>query len=119
MNTIERQQEILSEICQIVFAVADDEYDELRLEVDVHANELLCRSTFSQTVNGVSESLPMPPEEESPTLLELSLQLHKEMMSHTGGDMKKYILRISSEGRATADFEYNEPPAEVGGPNAS
>jgi len=117
MHTIERQQEILNEICQIVFAVAADEYDELRLEVDVHANELWCSSTLSQTVNGVSESLPMPTVEGSPTLSDLTLALHKEMMSHTGGDVKKYILRIR-DGKATVDFEYNEPP-EMGRPDAS
>lgn len=110
MNTIERQQEIMSGICELMLDAGEGEYDELLLELELNAEKGWCKFTFSQTVDGESKSLPMPPEEQGPTLLDLSLRLHKEMMSHTGGDWTKLILRMNKAGRATADFEYGEAP---------
>lgn len=118
MNPIKRQEEILSEICELLYMSADGEYDELGIEVELNAEEQLCKFTFWQTVDGVRNSLPLLPEEEGPGPLGLSLELHKELMKHTGGDMKKYVLQISGAGRVRVDYEYREPPVNRYGSHA-
>jgi len=118
MNPIKRQEKILSDICELLYSSADGEYDELGIEVGLSVEEQLCKFTFWQTVDAVRKSLPLLPEEEGPGLLGLSLELHKELMEHTGGDMTKYVLRISGAGRATVDYEYREPPVNPYGSHA-
>ena len=100
----------MSEMCGLMLDCAEGEYDELLLELKLNAQKGWCKFTFSQTAEGESKSLPMPAEEQGPTVWDLGLALHKEMMSHTGGDWTKLILRLSKAGRARADFEYGEAP---------
>lgn len=112
MNPFERQDEILNDISQILFAAADGEYDEVGIEVELNDEENLFKFNVWQTVDSVKTSLPQFSGKEGPALLNLSLALQKEIMNHTGGDMKKFVLRISGAGRACVDYEYREPPVK-------
>ena len=67
-------------------------------------------ATCHQTVKGKTEQLPLE-ETADPDLRKLSFELKDEMKNHTGGDLKKYAVRIE-EGRANATFEYDNEPQE-------
>jgi hypothetical protein len=47
-----------------------------------------------------------------PDLSKLSFELKDEMKNHTGGNLKKYAVRIDEEGKANASFEYDNEPQE-------
>ena len=110
MHAMQRQFDIQDDIAQVAFIASNGEYDELVLEVDVDVEGRSLGAHCWQTVNGEIEQLSIFDIDE-PDLMGLSFELHKEMKNHTGGDLKKYTLRIDKEGKARINFEYrNEPP---------
>ena len=108
-----RQFEILEEIAQAAFNVSHGEYDELVLEVKVDVEEGWIEATCKQTLGGTTEQLSLF-DVEDPDLMALSFALHEAMKEHTGGDMKKYTLRIDGKGAAKASFEYRNLPPKKG-----
>jgi hypothetical protein len=105
-----RQFDLLQDITQIAFDATGDEFDELILEVELGEGETI-KATCRQTVKGTTEELSLA-DKTAPDLRRLSYELKDEMKNHTGGDLKKYILRIDEEGKANASFDYgNEAQA--------
>jgi hypothetical protein len=68
-------------------------------------------ATCHQTVSGKTEQLSLEGTN-GPDLRKLSFELRDEMKNHTGGDLKKYAVRINEEGKANASFEYDNEPQE-------
>lgn len=107
---MQRQFDIMDDVAQVAFIASKGDYDELVLEVEVDVEEGWVQSHCWQSVNGEIEQLSTF-DIEDPDINELSFELHKEMKNHTGGDLKKYTLRIDKEGKAKINFEYrNEAP---------
>lgn len=101
-----RQFDLLQDITQIAFQATDDDFDELVLEVELGEGDVIA-ATCRQTVNGKTEQLSLE-HANDPALRKLSFELKDEMKNHTGGDLKKYAVRINEEGKADATFEYAE-----------
>ena len=87
-----RQTEIMNEIAHLALESAQGEYDGLGLEVELHVEEGWAKLTFWQTIDGVSESLPLLLREDDPSLLDLNSELHKEM------DASNYRLFMRRDG---------------------
>ena len=107
-----KQFDLMKEITQIAFDSCDEDVDEINLDVDVDVEGGHMRACLWQVVNGKKEfpSLIVPNN-----LMDLSFDLHKAMMEHTGGDLKRYTLKMDGDGEgvAQANFEYrNEPPKQ-------
>ena len=101
-----RQFDLLQDITQVAFLATDDNFDELILEVELgESGKIIARCR--QTINGKSEALSLE-KITDPDLRQLSFDLKDEMKSHTGGELKKYTVRIDEEGKAKTSFEYDE-----------
>jgi len=102
---------LVHEISQIPMSVANEEYDELVMEVELDPKEgwidIKCRQTTGTEVEDLSLF-----DIDDPDLMELSFDLHKAMKDHTGGDLKRYTIRIDESGKAKANFEYHDPQPE-------
>jgi hypothetical protein len=105
-----RQFDLLQDITQIAFNTTEDDFDELVLEVELGKGDTIT-ATCHQTVNGKTEQMSLQ-DINDPDLRKLSFELKDEMKSHTGGDLKKYAVRINEEGKANATFEYDNEPGE-------
>ena len=105
-----RQFDLLQDITQIAFNATDDDFDELVLEVELGEGDAIT-ATCHQTVNGQTEQLSLEGIHD-PDLKKLSLELKDEMKTHTGGNLKKYAVRIDEEGKANASFEYDNETKE-------
>jgi len=105
-----RQFDLLQEIAQIAFNATDDDFDELVLEVELGEADTIT-ATCHQTVSGKTEQLSLEGTND-PDLSKLSFELKDEMKNHTGGNLKKYAVRIDEEGKANASFEYDNEPQE-------
>ena len=104
-----RQDEILDEIAQYALLASNGEFDELVLEVEVEDTSL--KAHCEQVLNGKIEQLSLLGIREF-SILDLSIELRKEILNHTGGDLKKYTFRMDKEGKASMDFEYRNLPPE-------
>lgn len=109
MPAFDREDEILEEIAEFALIASNGEFDELILEVDVEDN--WTTEYCEQVLNGEVEQLSLFGIHD-PNLMQLSFDLRKEILNHTGGDLKKYTFRIDKEGRASIDFEYRNLPPE-------
>lgn len=109
MSAFDRQGEIADEIAEFALIASNGEFDELLLEVEVEDSWV--KSHCEQVRNGEVEQLSLRGIRD-PNLMKLSFELRKEMLNHTGGDLKKYTFRIDKEGRASIDFEYRNRRSE-------
>lgn len=99
-----RQFDLIQDITQVAFQAAADDFDELVLEVELGDGDTIA-ATCRQTVNGKSQLLSLE-NINDPDLGKLSFELKDEMKNHTGGNLRKYTVRIDEEGKANASFEY-------------
>ena len=105
--------EIVKEITDIPLSYSEEPADEVVMEVELDPREGWTKRHSFQNVAGVVRDLSIDTQDEI-ELMELSFQLHEAMKEHTGGDLKKYTIRIDESGKATAKFEYHDPqPADA------
>lgn len=109
MSAFDRQNEIVEEIAEFALIASNGEFDELLLEVEVEEN--WTKEHCEQVLNGEVEQLSLFGIHD-PNIMKLSFELRKEMLNHTGGDLKKYTFRMDKEGRASIDFEYRNHRSE-------
>lgn len=99
---------IVKDITDIPFSYAEEPADEVVMEVELDPKEEWIERHSFQNVSGMVRDLSIDPQAEI-ELMELSFQLHEAMREHTGGDLRKYTIRIDETGKATANFEYHDP----------
>ena len=104
-----RQIEIIGEITEIALAHAEDGFDELWLEAGFSEDDLSMKLTC-RTRRGRRDRPVIISEKDLYDLGELSFTLQKELKTHNGGDLKKYVVRIDETGTAKAQFEYRNGP---------
>ena len=106
-----RASEIVKEITEILLDMAEGEYDNLLLEVEVSAEGRSIDLYVSQSLHGKIEE-PDFQGMLGHDVMMLSFDLHEALKEHTGGDLHKYTIRIDETGKATANFEYDDPQPE-------
>ncbi|WP_017254366.1 hypothetical protein [Pseudomonas tolaasii] len=104
--SIEQQVQILNSLTQIMHRSARGPYEALSCEFDYEAyvGGWSVGSKYSFVREGlfVSELLDDPDDEASDWVH----ALHQLMRQHTGGDWKKLIVVVDSDGKASTKFAY-------------
>ena len=106
-----KSMDIVKEITDISLSYADEEFDEFVLEIEVNYDEKYISQDCFQLRNNQATEIRIPGKDGHDIMM-LSFQLHEAMKEHTGGDLKKYVIRIDETGKAMANFEYHDPQPE-------
>lgn len=100
-----RQFEILNEICSLLFHNTPKEFDSLVYVYKFNPDECWIGARVSTVICGKKEALDW-----SPDILRkirgLCKNLHQVMQDHTGGDWRKFVLRIDENKEVTTNFIY-------------
>lgn len=105
MNTTQQVQ-ILTALTQLMHDSANGNYEEIccEFEYEVYDGGWSVGSQFSFVRGGLTFSTFLDdPEDKASGYVN---ELHELMMSQTGGDWKRFVLVIDSNGRANTKFSY-------------
>jgi len=103
--------DILKEITDIAIFKAGD-YDELEMTIEFDFDEGWVDSQCQIEKSGKSESIVLG-DDAFDEVIDLTRALRDAMHEHTGGNLKKYTIRIDETGKAKANFEYHDPQPAV------
>lgn len=104
--SIEQQVEVLNALTQIMHDSACGQYEEMHceFEYEIYDGGWSVGSKYAFVRDGLSVSeLLDDPENRASGLVH---KLHELMKLHTGGDWKKFVLSIGSDGKASTKFTY-------------
>ncbi|MEM8650044.1 MAG: immunity protein YezG family protein [Pseudomonadota bacterium] len=108
MNYLERQTEIIEQLCNLMHLSAEHGYETASCTFDYSVSEdgsssVGSRFNFEIKGKSVSSSLSYP---EDDLLFEVIPKLHEVMKKYTGGEWSEFTIVLDKEGKAKTNFVY-------------
>lgn len=107
MNTLQRQQEILNELSNLIHNETDQGYQSATCEYTFHVNFNTTSSKFSFIINGNTVKKALS-DETTMRNRDIAEELRTLMKEHTGGEWTSFTLTLDANGKATTKFVYPE-----------
>jgi len=101
---MQSQFEILNEICRIFYQYSN-KFDELTYVYRFNPDEEWVGTRLSTFLNKEKVSSGLSSQNKE-AIDDLCSKLHDEMLSHTGGDWRKFILVIDANNEVKTQFIY-------------
>ncbi|PIE44172.1 MAG: hypothetical protein CSA45_06780 [Gammaproteobacteria bacterium] len=107
-NPIESQANILDQLCSLIHISAEDGYKEASCRFDRSVSDdgsVSVGQEFSY-IDRDNQKKSGLLEDPDWAVMDLVLDLYKEMNAHTGGDWTAFVLTMTEDGKARINFEY-------------
>ncbi|MDO6763757.1 hypothetical protein [Agarivorans sp. 1_MG-2023] len=102
MNTLDKQLDILNQLSSIIHQSAAAGYESATCSFSIDGESVEEKFSFIKEGKKVSALLDDP----SWLVMDLVIDLNKEMKESTGGEWKCFILTLDENGKAKTHFEY-------------